>query len=200
MLRIIAGEAKRVLLNVPEGVEVRPTSDKIKGAIFSALGSLEGARVLDLCSGSGNLGLEALSRGAEEVVMIERVPDFCRNITNNLHNVTKSIIGFGSRTADDIKAKVINADAVDAPKLLASKKKFYDVIFADPPYIPKANQKGPRDFLFDKRLAEFVHEDAILILESGPEAVSNLPEDLSWKLIRRKNYGSTTSVTYWRLK
>lgn len=200
MLRVIAGEARRVQLNVPEGIEVRPTSDKIKGAMFSAIGSLEDARVLDLCSGSGNLGLEALSRGAEEVVMIERVPEFCRNITDNLQKVTKSIIGFGNRTEDDFSARVVNGNALDAPKLLASKKKFYDVIFADPPYIPKENQKGPRDFLFDKKLAEFVHDDAILILESGPEALIGLPEDLSWELIRRKNYGSTTSVTYWRLK
>ncbi len=199
MLRVIAGDAKGVRLDVPEGLEVRPTLDKIKGAMFSALGDLEGARVLDLCSGSGNLGLEALSRGAEEVVMIERVRAFCNNITSNLAKVEKSILGYGKRTKDDFSATVINADALKAPQLLRSKKGHFDVIFADPPYIPEENQKGPLDVLTSSELAGFVHEDAILVLESGPEALIALPDNLPWELLRRKNYGATTAVTFWRL-
>lgn len=199
MLRVISGDAKRVRLEVPEGIEVRPTQDRIKGAMFSALGDLEGARVLDLCSGSGNLGLEALSRGAVEVVMIERVRDFCKFITENLAKVEKSILGYGKRTKEDFSATVVNGDALNAPQLLRSKKGLFDVIFADPPYIPKENQKGPLDVLTSKELAEFVDKEAILVLESGPEALIGLPDDLPWELIQRKNYGTTTAVSFWRL-
>lgn len=199
MLRVIAGDAKGVLLDVPEGLEVRPTGDRIKGAMFSALGDLEGARVLDLCSGSGNLGLEALSRGAENVVMIEKVREFCKFITSNLAKVEKSILGYGQRSKEDFSATVINGDALNAPNLLRMKKQFFDVIIADPPYVPKENQKGPLDVLTSLELADFVAEDAILVLESGPEILVDLPEDLPWELIRRKSYGSTTVVTFWRL-
>lgn len=200
MLRVIAGDAKGVRLDVPEGIEVRPTGDRIKGAMFSALGDLQGARVLDLCSGSGNLGLEALSRGAEDVVMIERVRDFCRFITNNLAKVEKSILGYGRRTKEEFSAAVVNGDALNAPSLLRMKKDYFDVIIADPPYIPKENQKGPLDVLTSSELADFVAEDAILVLESGPEIFVDLPENIPWGLIRRKSYGSTTAVSFWRLK
>jgi 16S rRNA (guanine966-N2)-methyltransferase len=92
--RIIAGEAGGRRLAVPPGDRVRPTSDRVKESVFSALGPdrLVGARVLDLYAGSGALGLEALSRGAAEAVLVERDPAAARAIRTNIDT-----LGFADR-------------------------------------------------------------------------------------------------------
>ena len=201
MLRVIAGDARRVQLEVPEGIEVRPTLDKIKGAIFSALGDMTGAKVLDLCSGSGSLGLEALSRGADEVVMVEQVPKFAGFIKANLEKVKHAIDSSKQGRARDYSAQVIVGDALNVPRLLSSRIGEFDVILADPPYVPKSGQKGPLDILTSAGIAKFVSPDAILMLESGPEIFSQFdPNQIPWQLIKKKNYGATTTVSFWRQK
>jgi 16S rRNA (guanine(966)-N(2))-methyltransferase RsmD len=201
MLRVIAGDARRVQLDVPEGIEVRPTLDKIKGAIFSALGDLTGARVLDLCSGSGSLGLEALSRGAQEVVMVEQVSRFVTFIQSNLDKVLHAIESSHKGSREDYHAQVIVGDALEVPRILSAKADTFDVILADPPYVPKSGQKGPLDILGSFELAQFVSSQAILMLESGPEVFAQLDSEvIPWELIRKKNYGSTTTISFWRLK
>ncbi|MGL4853981.1 MAG: 16S rRNA (guanine(966)-N(2))-methyltransferase RsmD, partial [Lentisphaeria bacterium] len=195
MVRIISGEARGVTLNVPDGIEVRPTLDKVKGAIFSALGDITDAKVLDLFAGSGNLGLEALSRGASEVLMFEQIPAFCENIRANITKVTKSILAFKNRAESDFSVRVISGDGLQVYKQ-AGKANHFDLILADPPYVPNSNQKGPIDVLTSEELAKFVTEEAILVLESGPEIFAMLPEKLPWELIRRKSYGATTAVSF----
>ncbi|MCK5834559.1 MAG: RsmD family RNA methyltransferase, partial [Lentisphaeria bacterium] len=177
MLRVIAGDARRVQLDVPEGIEVRPTLDKIKGAIFSALGDLTGAKVLDLCSGSGSLGLEALSRGAQEVVMVEQVPKFANFIKANLVKVLHAIDSSKDRNSGDYTAQVVVGDAAEIPRLLSARSGEFDVILADPPYVPKSDQKGPMDILSSTSIASFVSPNAILMLESGPELFAGLELD-----------------------
>ena len=73
-MRVISGKAGGIRLQAPDGDAMRPTEDRVKEALFATLGNLQGLRVLDLYSGSGALGLEALSRGASEVVMVEKNP------------------------------------------------------------------------------------------------------------------------------
>ena len=201
MLRVIAGDARRVQLAVPEGIEVRPTLDKIKGAIFSTLGDLTGAKVLDLCSGSGSLGLEALSRGADEVIMIEQVPKFASFIKSNLEKVSHAIDSSKKSDRGSYKAQVLVGDAVEVPRLLSTRVGEFDVILADPPYVPKSGQKGPLDILSSSSIASFVSTEAILMIESGPEIFTELDLDqIPWQLIRKKAYGANTTISFWNLK
>ncbi|HEX4814972.1 MAG TPA: 16S rRNA (guanine(966)-N(2))-methyltransferase RsmD [Nonomuraea sp.] len=123
MTRIIAGTAGGRRLAVPPGRGTRPTSDRAREGIFLTLDSLyglHGARVLDLYSGSGAIGLEALSRGAAEAVMVESDPRAVRTIRDN----TRSLGLEGARVVAD-KVERALAEPPEAP---------FDIVFADPPY------------------------------------------------------------------
>jgi len=123
MTRIIGGSAKGRRLQTPSGDATRPTSDRVREALFSAweaqLGSLHGLRVLDLYAGSGAVGLEAASRGAAPVVLVERDPKAARTARENV-----AALGF-SQVA-------VRAD--DVPRFLGEPATPYDVVFLDPPY------------------------------------------------------------------
>jgi 16S rRNA (guanine(966)-N(2))-methyltransferase RsmD len=121
--RIIAGEAGGRRLAVPPGERVRPTSDRVKESVFSALGPgrLVRARVLDLYSGSGALGLEALSRGAAAALMVERDPAAAAAIRTNIET-----LGFGDRAVLRV-ARVASVLAGGPPEP-------FDLALLDPPY------------------------------------------------------------------
>lgn len=124
-MRIIGGEFSRLRFEPPKGLKLRPTTDIAKEALFSALSSLrdlEDLRILDLFSGTGSIGLEFISRGAREVVFIEKQPRHVRFI--------REIIG---RLGVESRCRLMTGDAL---KLLSSPKISppFDVIFADPPY------------------------------------------------------------------
>jgi 16S rRNA (guanine966-N2)-methyltransferase len=122
--RIIAGEAGGRRLTVPAGDGVRPTSDRVKESVFSALGPgrLVGARVLDLYAGTGALALEALSRGAAEALLVERDQGVARAIRSNIET-----LGFGDRAVLRVgsAAAVVGGPAPGEP---------FDVALLDPPY------------------------------------------------------------------
>jgi len=122
--RIIAGEAGGRRLAVPPGDHVRPTADRVKESVFSALGPerLVGARVLDLYAGSGALGLEALSRGAAEALLVDRDPAAARAIRANIDT-----LGLAGR-AELRRAAVASVVAGPAPAAP------YDLALLDPPY------------------------------------------------------------------
>jgi 16S rRNA (guanine966-N2)-methyltransferase len=119
---VIAGEARGVPLRAPRGADTRPTSDKVRGAIFSMLASMGVAmdRVLDLYAGTGALGIEALSRGAGHADLVERAPAACAAIRANL-----------AKTKLDARARLVQADVERA---LARLEGRYDLVFLDPPY------------------------------------------------------------------
>ena len=120
-MRVITGIARGRKLVAPEGLDVRPTADKVKEGIFSAVQfELEGARVLDLFAGSGQMGIEALSRGAERAVFIDSSLRSIRCINENLRN-----------TGFERQSEVINRDSYDYIKLTAQT---FDIIILDPPY------------------------------------------------------------------
>ena len=122
MTRIIAGDAKGRTLRVP-GEGTRPTSAKIREALFSKLeawGLVRGARILDLFAGSGALGLEAFSRGAGRVDLVEKARQAQRVVEENIRSV---------RGKDAVKLHRISAE-----HFLAAHSDIYDVIFVDPPY------------------------------------------------------------------
>jgi len=122
-MRIITGSLKGRRLDVPGGVDIRPTSDFTKGGIFNILDArkgLAGARVLDLFSGTGNLGFEAISRGAASAVMVE-----------GDRSAANAIIKTAARFGVESQTTVVNADVA---AYLARAPYGYDVVFADPPY------------------------------------------------------------------
>jgi 16S rRNA (guanine966-N2)-methyltransferase len=123
--RIVAGVAKGRRIAVTPGQATRPTSDRAREALFSALesirgGALEGARVLDLYAGSGAVGLEALSRGAAEVTLVESSPAAARICRENVRSLGLD----GARVVRERVERFVNAPATRA----------YDVVFLDPPY------------------------------------------------------------------
>ena len=120
-MRVITGKARGVTLKTPNGMQTRPTTDRVKEALFSIIQfDIPGARVLDLFGGTGQLGIEALSRGATKAVFVDAGEEACKLIRHNLR-LTKL----------EQEASVIRADYLDYLK--RSKEKF-DIIFLDPPY------------------------------------------------------------------
>lgn len=120
-MRIIAGEMRGRRLKTVSGMDTRPTADKVKGAIFNVLQKkIEGARVLDLFAGTGNLAIEALSRGAKEVILVEKAYSAQKVIQENL-----IMIG-------EAQAKLFKMDAFEFLKRYPDER--FDLIFLDPPY------------------------------------------------------------------
>jgi 16S rRNA (guanine966-N2)-methyltransferase len=122
-MRIIGGEARGRQIRLPRGCRIRPTADRVKESLFGILYCLEGSSFLDLFAGSGNVGLEALSRGARSAVFVEKDPRLTDVIRSNLR-----LLGFASR------AEVIDLDVERGIRWLAKRAERFDVLFADPPY------------------------------------------------------------------
>ena len=120
-MRVITGKARGVSLKTPEGMLTRPTADRVKEALFSIINfDIPGARVLDLFGGTGPLGIEALSRGAESAVFVDAREDACRLIRENL-----------KRTRLEGEGRVVRSDYLDYLRRCRGQ---YHIIFLDPPY------------------------------------------------------------------
>lgn len=180
MTRIIAGEAGRVLLAVPR-TGTRPTSDRVREALFSALESrdaIDGARVLDLYAGSGALGLEAASRGASAVVLVEKSGQAAAICRRNAAAVTASI-------GADAPAVEVRASAV--LPYLGSASGSFELVFSDPPY-ELAEPELTADLA---ALVRILADDALVVVERATRSPEpSWPEGLSPE--RPKRYGETT--------
>ncbi len=120
-MRVITGKARGVILKTPNGMNTRPTSDRVKEAVFSIINfNIPCAKVLDLFAGTGQLGIEALSRGAEGAVFLDEREDACRIVRENL-----------ARTKLENNTKVIRGEAISYLSRTCEK---FDIIFLDPPY------------------------------------------------------------------
>lgn len=160
-MRVVAGELGGRRLIAPEGTSTRPTTDRVREAIFNSLGSaglLEGALVADLFAGSGAIGIEALSRGAERCTFVERDRAALRALDENLE-------------ALDLhhRSKVLSSDALSVAGSIDA-----DIVFADPPY----------DFERWPDLLDRVTAD-IVVAEAGFE----IPAPAGWSTIRARRYG-----------
>ncbi len=156
-MRVITGSARGVQLKTPEGMQTRPTTDKVKEALFSIIQfDIPGAKVLDLFGGTGQLGIEALSRGASAATFLDHSEAACRLIRENLR-----------RTRLESKAKVIRGDYME---YLSRCREQYDIILLDPPYAEVFLENAL------KRIAE------IDILQSGGIIVAERPlgKELPW--------------------
>lgn len=123
-MRVIAGKVKGRRLKAPKGRAVRPTGARVKESLFNILPhDLSGLKILDLFAGSGNLSVEALSRGAAEAILVDVSPKVGKIIRDNLKT-----LGFADRS------QVWTAPALRAIRRLAGKKETFDIIFLDPPY------------------------------------------------------------------
>jgi 16S rRNA (guanine(966)-N(2))-methyltransferase RsmD len=133
-MRIIAGAAGGTFLAIPKGPAIRPTPDKVKQAIFSSLGErIIGARVLDLYSGTGALGLEAVSRGATEALLVDE-SRFC--VEAAAANARKARL--------EEKVFVQRGDAIRSVEQFSREGQRFDIIFADPPYEKKGTRESGR--------------------------------------------------------
>ena len=120
-MRVITGKARGVVLKTPEGMATRPTADRVKEALFSIIQfDIAGAKVLDLFGGTGQLGIEALSRDASSAVFVDEREDACKLIRENL-----------KRTKLENSARVIRSDYM---AFLKNCRENFDIIFLDPPY------------------------------------------------------------------
>jgi 16S rRNA (guanine966-N2)-methyltransferase len=125
-MRVIAGSARGVKLAAPAGMQTRPTGDRVKEALFSIISSrrdLFGARILDLCAGTGSLGIEALSRGAASCCFIELERPVLGILEKNL-----------VRAGLDGKGECLALDALKGLVMLSRQGKVFDIVFFDPPY------------------------------------------------------------------
>jgi 16S rRNA (guanine966-N2)-methyltransferase len=167
-LRIVAGELKgRRLASPPRrSAAVRPTSDRVREAVFSILGDVEGTRVLDLYCGTGALGIEAVSRGASEATLVDTDAGLARRNVREL--------GVGDR------CEVVRADA---RAYLRRTRPVFDLIFCDPPYKLADRLEGDLDLLIPKRLAP----GGRLIVEGAVRR----PLQLSLPVATERRYGDT---------
>ena len=173
-MRIISGSARGIPLRIPSH-DVRPTMEMVRGAIFSALGErVADAKVLDLFSGSGAFGIEALSRGAATATFVDDHPKAIAAIKANLEKTR-------------LEATVVRSDVF---RFLDRTEQIFDLIFADPPY-----SKHPRDpdlaaeLIASPVLKNHLAAGSLLILE---KTSGDLPlENHGWSVLRDKTYGST---------
>jgi 16S rRNA (guanine966-N2)-methyltransferase len=173
-VRVVAGQFKGRRLAAPRGTRTRPTADRVREALFSMLGDVDGARVLDLYAGSGALGIEALSRGAASAVFVERDPRAVAAIERNL-------------AAIGVEATVVRRDV---PRFLAAEDGAFDLVFCDPPYDSASRLAGP----LANRLPALVAEDARIVTESDKRNPLVLP----FPLLVERDYGDTRIAIHGR--
>jgi 16S rRNA (guanine966-N2)-methyltransferase len=181
-MRIIAGMAKGLPLQVPAGQDVRPTTDRIRQAVFSHLGDLvPGATVLDLYAGAGGLGLEAASRGAAAVTLVEMARPALTCLEANL-------AAFRRGRAVDCAFAVVPGRVESALRGLAAARRQFSLVLADPPYGPVAGE-----LLGNPDLVAVVAAAGVLVLESSRRVPFAVPA--AWAVRHESEYGDTR-VTY----
>ena len=172
-MRVISGTARGRKLFSPEGMDTRPTSDRVKEAIFNIISpEIRAARVLDLFAGSGALGIEALSRGAESAVFVENNKTAQEVLTKNIEI---------TRFDDKSKVFCLSYDAY-----LESASEKFDIVFLDPPY-KSGYYKKALELLKDFNL---LSEGGIVIAEY--EYGQTLPSVLGYELLKDRKYGKTS--------
>lgn len=177
-MRVIAGIARGMKLKTPEGLDTRPTQDRIKETLFNMLQPyLADCVFIDLFSGSGGIGIEALSRGARKAYFVENAKEPLACIEANL-----------AFTKLKDSAVVLKTDAVSSLHHIFEKE--VDIIFMDPPY-NMGHEKQVLTFLKDKK---FVTEDTIILVEASLETDFDYAEDLGFEVYKEKRYKTNKHV------
>ena len=171
-MRIVGGSHKGARIYAPKGRDTRPTSDRVREAIFAILGSVEGARVLDLFAGSGALGLEALSRGAAHAVFVEADPTAVKTIERNLEKLA-------------LEGRIVRSDAT---RYLARTAERYDVVFVDPPYEMVESLRMP----LAEHLPRVLAEGGSVVVETA----ADVQPELSLPIRSTRRHGSTQLTVF----
>ncbi|RRK11609.1 16S rRNA (guanine(966)-N(2))-methyltransferase RsmD [Lactiplantibacillus garii] len=180
-MRIVAGDFGGRRLKAVPGMQTRPTTDKVKEAVFNIIGPyFDGGRSLDMFAGSGGLSIEAVSRGIDHAVLIDRQYQAIKTIKDNV-TVTKAVDRF----------EIIKGDAPRVLERLAAQKERFDLVFLDPPY---AKQQIVKDVLRCDELG-LLNPACRIVCETDTNAM--LPAELpGFKLLRRQDYGITVITIY----
>ena len=184
-MRIIAGTARSLPLKTIEGKDTRPTTDKTKETLFNVMQfDVPGAYFLDLFAGSGQIGLEALSRGAAYAVFVENSRKAASCIEDNIHF-----------TKFDKVSRLMMTDAVTAVRTLEGKYKF-DIVFMDPPYNHDL-ERQVLEYLSDSSLAD---DHTLIITEADLHTDFSYVTDLGYELARSKEYKTNKHIFLYKRK
>lgn len=179
-MRVVAGKARSLQLMTVPGTEVRPTTDRIKETLFNMIANeVPGSRFLDLFAGSGSIGIEALSRGAEHAVFVDKNRAAIQCIRKNLDHVKMST-----------DASVLQMDVMAAIAQLEQKKERFDVVFMDPPY----DCLLEKDVLLRLADSDLVSEDSLIIVEASLATEFDYLEQLGYYIRKDKVYKTNRHV------
>lgn len=179
-MRVIAGTARRLNLVTPSGKHTRPTSDKIKETLFNILQTeVPESRFLDLFSGSGGIGIEALSRGAREAVLVDNDREAVRCIKENIKH-----------THFEDSSRVMAMDVFQALRRLDQLGQPFDIIFMDPPYRLDIEQRV-LSYLLDSALVE---TDTLIVAETALDTDISYLEGISCQTERIKEYKTNRHI------
>ena len=183
MLRVISGSARNLKLVTPEGLETRPTTDRIKETLFNILQfDIAGATVIDFFAGSGSIGIECLSRGAKKAYFADNSKEAHKCIVENIKH-----------TRFEDKSVVFMQDAIRAASQIHEAN--VDFIFMDPPY-EKGLEAELLSVLKDK---EYVTPDTLIIIEADIKTDFSYTDNLGYEIVREKLY-KTNKHVFLRLK
>ncbi|RHW39753.1 16S rRNA (guanine(966)-N(2))-methyltransferase RsmD [Lysinibacillus yapensis] len=180
-MRVVAGERKGMPLKAVTGTTTRPTTDKVKESIFNMIGPFfDGGIVLDLFAGSGGLGIETLSRGADQAIFVEKDGRAFQTLQDNLKKCRYEEV-----------SEVYKTDASRAVKGLIKREILIDYLFLDPPY----HKKEYYDLLLTLIENNKLSNEAIIVCEHATDVA--LPTNYgAYRLIRQETYGSTIISIY----
>ena len=187
MPRVVTGRFRGAILQAPEGDKTRPTTDKVKEALFSIIQAyVPDSEFLDLFAGSGQIGIEALSRGAKRVTLVERSGQAAAVISRNISKI---------RLEDSDEIRLHKKSVAQALELLGQAGEKFDIIFMDPPYkdVPVRLDEAT------KLISEFdmLASDGMLIVEHDKDCM--IPEELNGlKRVRSCSYGITV-ITFFKV-
>ncbi|MBQ3545231.1 MAG: 16S rRNA (guanine(966)-N(2))-methyltransferase RsmD [Lachnospiraceae bacterium] len=179
-MRVIAGSAKSIKLKTIDGLYTRPTTDRIKETLFNIIqNDVSDCRFLDLFSGSGAIGIEALSRGASFATFVDNNKEAVKCIKHNL-DFTNLVN----------KAQVIESSVLSAISLLSNKGNLYDVVFIDPPY----NNEYEKEVLIRLKDSDIIDEYSLIIVEASKETDFSYIREIGYKIIKEKIYKTNKHI------
>ncbi len=177
-MRVIAGTARSLPLKTPQGLDTRPTTDRIKETLFNILqGDIPGCVFVDMFCGSGGIGIEALSRGARKAYFVENAREPLNCLADNL-----------KFTRFEDRAVVLRQDAAAALPGISEKE--VDILFMDPPY----GQEQERRVLEELQNMRYITSDTLIVLETSLDTPVNYAPEIGFSVVREKTYKTNKHV------
>lgn len=173
-MRVISGKARRTNLETIEGLETRPTTDRIKETLYNMINPMiYDCNFLDLFAGSGAIGIEALSRGAKLAVFVE-------NNKNAINCINKNLL----KTHLKDNAKVYETDVNKYIQKAQNEGVVFDIVFMDPPY----NKEIEKEVLYSLSGSSIINEDTLIIVEASLDTKFDYLEEIGFEIQKRKEY------------